>query len=195
MTDKDIFAERGRSLEEDYFRKKDKELIEKMRRAAAASGAREEMAKQTGLTDPEMLKELEALGFTPDTVVLLPLVPVVQMAWAEGGVTPAERSLVGKLARARGIQEGGVADRQLSDWLDRRPGEQVFTHATRLIRAMLAAPGHGDLSADDLVKYCESIAAASGGILGVIGRVSAEERQLLSTLAAELKGRGAEGEK
>ncbi len=189
MTEKDIFAERGRSLEEEYFRKKDRELIEKMRRTAAATDARAEMGKKTGLTDPEMLKELEALGFTPETVVLLPLVPVVQVAWAEGGVTPAERGLIVKLARARGIEEGSAADRQLSGWLDRRPAEQVFTHATRLIRAMLEAPGHGDLSADDLVNYCESIANASGGILGVIGRVSAEERQLLATLASQLKGR------
>lgn len=195
MTDKDIFAERGRSLEEEYFRKKDKELIEKMRRAAAATEARAEMGKKTGLTDPEMLQELETLGFTPETVVLLPLVPVVQVAWVEGGVTPAERSLIVTLARTRGVQEGGAADRQLSDWLDRRPGGHVFTHATRLIRAMLAAPGHGDLTADDLVKYCESIAEASGGILGIIGRVSAEERQLLATLAAGWKGRTAESEK
>jgi len=189
MADKDIFAERGRSLEEEYFRKKDRELVEKMRRVAAATDARAEMAKRTGLTDPEMLQELETLGFTPETVVLLPLVPVVQVAWAEGGVTPAERSVIVRLARARGIQEGGAADRQLADWLDRRPGEHVFTHAMRLIRAMLDVPGHGDLSADDLVQYCESIAEASGGILGFIGRVSAEERQLLATLAAELKGR------
>lgn len=189
MPDKDSLADRGRSLEEEYFRRKDKELIEKMRRAATATDARAEMGKRTGLTDPALLQELETLGFTPDTVLLLPLVPVVQMAWAEGGVTPAERSLIVTLARSRGIQEGGAADRHLADWLDRRPAEQVFTHATRLIRAMLAAPGHGDLSADDLVKYCESIAEASGGVLGFIGRVSAEERQLLATLAAGLKGR------
>jgi hypothetical protein len=188
MADKDILAERGRSLEDEYFRNKDKELLEKMRRAAATTETRGAMGKTTGLTDPEMLQDLEALGFTPETVGLLPLVPVVQMAWAEGGVTPAERSLIVTLARARGIQEGGAADRQLSDWLDHRPGEHVFTHATRLIRAMLAAPGHGDMTADDLVKHCESIAAASGGILG-INRVSAEERQLLATLAAGLKGR------
>ena len=189
MADKDILAERGRALEEDYFRKKDKELIEKMRSAATATEACVEMGKKIGLTDPEMLQELESLGFTPDTVVLLPLVPVVQMAWGEGGVTPAERSLIVRLARARGIQEGEAADRQLSDWLDRRPGGHVFAQATRLIRAMLAGPGHGDLNADDLVKYCQSIADASGGMLGIVGRVSAEERQLLATLADELKGR------
>jgi hypothetical protein len=188
MVDKDIFAERGRSLEEDYFRKKDRQLIEKMRAADAASQARAEMGKKTGLTDPALLQELEALGFTPETVALLPLVPVVKMAWAEGGVTPAERSLLVKLARSRGIDEGTLADRQLADWLEGRPPEHVFAHATRLIRAVLSTPGYDDLTADDLVKYCESIAAASGGMLG-INRVSAEERQMLATLADELKGR------
>jgi hypothetical protein len=188
MPDDNIFAERGRSLEEEYFRRKDKELIEKMRKAAAADEARSEMAKRTGLGDPELLKELEELGFTPETVILLPLVPIVQVAWAEGGVSPAERDLIVKLARTRGIEEGSAADRKLAEWLDARPGEQVFAHATRLIRAMLASPtAQAGLNADDLVKYCESIAAASGGILGM-KKISAEERALLSTIAASLKG-------
>jgi hypothetical protein len=190
MTDKDIFAERGRSLEEEYFRRKDKELIEKMRKAAAADAARAEMGKRTGLADPELLNELDALGFTPETVILLPLVPIVQVAWAEGGVSDAERHLIVKLARARGISEGSSADAQLKEWLDRRPADRVFINATRLIRAMLDAPGHPGISvtADDLVKQAEAIASASGGMLGIIGRVSAEEREILKTLAARLRG-------
>lgn len=195
MTDRDHFAERGRSLEDDYFRKKDQELIEKMRRAAAADQARAEkgqaraqIGQQVGITDPELLLELEARGFTPDTVVLLPLVPVVQVAWAEGGVSAAERDLIVKLARSRGIEEGSAADRTLTEWLDARPGAHVFAHATRLIRAMLASPATHDLTAADLVTHCESIAAASGGFLGM-NRISAEERQLLTALADELKAR------
>ena len=186
MSDKDIFAERGRSLEEDYFRKKDRELIDKMRKAAAAEQARSEMGQKVGISDPALLGELEGLGFTPDTVVLLPLVPVVQMAWAEGGVSAAERALILKLARSRGIAEGSAADRKLADWLGQNPGERVFAQATRLIRAMLDTPGQHDLTADDLVKQAEAIAAASGGILG-INKISAEERQLLASLAAQLK--------
>ena len=190
MTDKDIFADRGRSLEEEYFRRKDKELIEKMRQAAAADAARAEMGKRTGLTDPELLNELDALGFTPETVILLPLVPIVQVAWAEGGVSDAERHLIVKLARARGIGEGSSADVQLMEWLARRPSDRVFADATRLIRAMLDAPGHPGVgvTADDLVKQAEAIASASGGMLGIIGRVSAEEREILKTLAARLQG-------
>jgi hypothetical protein len=191
MTDKDIFTERGRSLEEEYFRRKDKELIEKMRKAAAAEEARVEMGKRTGLADPGLLAELETLGFTPETVILLPLVPIVQVAWAEGGVSDAERHLIVKLARARGISEGSAADAKLTEWLARRPADRVFVDAARLIRAMLDAPGHPGISitADDLVKQAESIASASGGMLGIIGRISAEERQILNTLAGQLKGR------
>jgi hypothetical protein len=143
------------------------------------------MGQKVGITDPELLKELDALGFTPETVVLLPLVPVVQMAWAEGDVSAAEGALLVKLARSRGIAEGSAADRRLADWLERRPPEHVFTQATRLIRAMLASSDQRDLTAADLVKQCEAIATASGGLLG-INRVSTEERQLLASLAEQL---------
>ncbi len=180
----------ARSREEEYFWKKDQELIAKMRRAAEADSARRELGARAGLDDPELLKELEALGFTVDTVALLPLMPLVQIAWAEAGVSPAERQLIVKLARARGIAEGSPADRQLSAWLTSPPDEQVFVRARRLIRAMLASPtsAASNLSADELVKYCESIAAASGGILG-LNKVSAEERAVLAQLAGDLTGR------
>jgi hypothetical protein len=188
MAEQDPLADRGKSLEEDYFRKKDRELIEQMREAAAVDQARRDLGAKTGLNDPALLDELQALGFTPETVALLPFVPLVRVAWAEGGVSPQERKMIVDLARARGIAQGSAADRQLGDWLDRRPAEAVFTRATRLISAMLAGPSANasDLSAEDLVKYCENIAAASGGMLG-IGRVSGEERKLLASIAAELK--------
>jgi hypothetical protein len=179
-------GDRGRSLEEDYFRKKDRELIEKMRLAAAAEATRQELSAKSGVQDPELLQELQALGFTPETVALLPLVPLVQVAWAEGDVSDAERKLIVQLARSRGIDAGGAADRQLTAWLSSRPDPQVFASASRLIRAMLDSPSAASpVTADDLVKYCEQIASASGGIFG-INRVSSEERALLDTIARDL---------
>ena len=188
MPERDSLAERGRAFEDDYFRKKDRELIEKMRTAAAADQTRQALTSGTGLTDPALLAELQALGFAPDTVSLLPLVPLVQMAWAEGGVSEAERDLIFELARSRGIASASAADQQLNGWLENRPSDDVFAGAMRLIRAMLdsgAAPA--GVSADEVVKHTEEIAAASGGILG-IGRISAEERALLERITADLKG-------
>src|SRR5687768_16278843 len=99
----------ARSREDEYFWKKDQELIEKMRRAAAADQARREIGAKAGIDDPELAAELEALGFTVETVLLLPLIPLVQVAWAEGGVSAAERQLIVKLARSRGVAEGSAA--------------------------------------------------------------------------------------
>ncbi len=191
MNEQDQLGKRGRFLEEEYFKRKDRELVEKMQHAAAAEQARGEMGRQTGLTDPALLQELEELGFTPDTVALLPLVPLLEMAWAEGGVTHAERDLVVRLARSRGIAANTPADRQLDLWVITRPEPSVFERARRLIAAMVAsgteAPA-GGINPDDLVAQCDLIAAASGGIFG-IGRVSAEERALLSAIAADLRTR------
>jgi hypothetical protein len=136
-----------------------------------------------------LLQALLDLGFTPDTISLLPLVPVVQVAWAEGGVTKQEFDQVLQLAAARGIAEGSPAHRQLIDWLGTCPSPAVFAGAGRLIRAMLdAGSGTVDVTADELVAYCEQIAGLSGGMFG-FGRVSAEERALLTQIAADLKAR------
>lgn len=195
MTEHDSLAERGRALEEDYFRRKDRELIEKMRLAATAEEDRGAMGRRTGLDDPATLTELQALGFTPDTVALLPVLPVLEIAWAEGEITTAERALIVRFARTRGIDEHGAADEQLARWMTHRPDDTVFQGARRLVTAVLSSESSrapGRLTADDLVAYCEEIAAASGGLLGLrLGSISAEERELLSRLASDLKSRQA----
>jgi hypothetical protein len=192
MADYDSIHERGRALEEEYFRKKNRELIGKMLQEATREEARRGMAAATGLSDPELLRQLQNLGFTPETVALLPLVPVVQMAWVDGSVSDAERSAIMKIARTRGIAEGSAAFHQLTAWLAERPAAGVFDSATRLIGAMIDSPAKDakTISADDLVAYCETIAAASGGLLG-IHKISSEERALLASLAGDLKKRKA----
>lgn len=186
----DGITDDARKREEEYFRRKDRELIERMRREAEAAAARRQLEAATGITDPETLKDLEALGFTPQTLPLLPLVPVIQVAWAEGGVSATEREMIVNLARTRDIAPGSPADQQLQAWLETRPSDETFRKAGRLIAAIIDQPGGTEMqiSADDLLKYCEQIAAASGGIFG-FGKVSAEERKALEQIATQLKKR------
>ena len=189
MSDKDGINSDVRSREEEYFRRKDRELVERMRQAAESDASRQAMEQTTGIHDPVLLQELEALGFTPATVSLLPLVPIVQVAWAEGGVSDNERKLIVEFARGRNIPAGSPADHQLSTWLAQRPSEDVFARATRLIRAMLDRPGaQAAWNVDDLIHHAEEIAEASGGILG-FGKISGEEKALLGRIQTALKGR------
>jgi len=187
VTDKDAFAERGRSLEEEFFHRKEKELIDKMRVRAAADEQRRRLGEQAGVADEEVLKDLQELGYTPETVMLLHLVPLIQTAWAEGGVSPRERDLIVKAARSRGIAAGSPADQQLELWLTQRPSDALFDKTLRAIRAILEAqsPETRAASEKDLLSLATAIAAASGGIVG-FRSVSEEERQILATISQEL---------
>jgi hypothetical protein len=190
VTKSDGITDDVRKREEEYFRRKDRELIERMRKEAEAASARKELETATGIHDPDSLKDLDELGFTPHTITLLPLVPVLQVAWAEGGVSTGEREMIVKLARSRRIEPGSEADALLHEWLERRPSDETFRKAGRLIAAMLDHPEAAGIhvTADDLIKYCEQIAAASGGIFG-FGSVSAEEKAALQQIAGLLKKR------
>ena len=190
MSQNDGITDDVRKREEEYFRRKDRELIEKMRRASEAAEARKLLESETGIHDPDMLQGLEELGFTPQTIGLLPLIPVLEVAWAESGVSTNERKAILELARARGIADGSLADRQLRTWLEVRPSGETFRKARRLIAAMVERPeeGHADITAEDLLRYCEEIAHASGGLFG-IGSVSVEEQAAMKQIAAELKKR------
>ena len=57
MPDDNPLGERGRAIEDDYFRKRDRELIEKLRQASAAETARRELSEKSGLHDPQMIED------------------------------------------------------------------------------------------------------------------------------------------
>lgn len=188
MTDKGLFGDRRRGLEEEYFRKQEQELIEKLRQRRAEEATRGLLAERTGIADQEILADLQALGYTPETVMLLHLVPLVQMAWAEGGVSDSERTLIIEAARARGIDADSAAERQLADWLTTRPADAFFERTLRAIAAILQARPSDEREAGerDLLSYCTAIASASGGILG-FGKVSPQEREVLARISHELE--------
>jgi hypothetical protein len=189
MSDSDAVDDGGRALDKESIRKKDRELLDKIRHASAFGGV---LKDRTSISDLAMLAELLDLGFTADTIVLLPLVPVIELAWAEGGIAPAERQLLVSLARRRGVEDGSTADRQLREWMEARPSSEVFGKAGRLIAALLSSGAlvTRGLTSEQLVSYCEEIASASGGLFGLpIRTVSTEERELLTRIAGDLETR------
>jgi hypothetical protein len=183
MPDKDTFSEMKRAKEEEYFKKKEMELIEAMKRRAEAERARQELADASGIADDEALQTLHDLGYTRDTVRLLHLVPLVYVAWAEGRVSPAERDLIFEAARLHGVADATPAHQQLSDWLERRPSHDFFEDTLRVIGHLVRSQGDETGGAGlDLLSYCERVAEASGGILG-LGKVSAEEDAALARIS------------
>ena len=185
MSNKDIFAERERGLEEEYFMRKERELIEKLHQKHSSENAQQQMAAATGIQDAEVIEALRELGYTPDTVMLLHLVPLIQVAWASGDVSEKERELILQAARSRGVATGSAAETQLNGWLTTKPTEAFFENTLRAIRILIEAlPANQRREArQDLWAYSRSIALASGGFLG-IGAISGDENAALEEIAA-----------
>jgi hypothetical protein len=188
VAEKEFLGDRRRNQEEEYFQRREQELIAKLRQRGHEEATRRRMAEGTGVADEEILRDLEALGYTPETVMLLHLVPLLQMAWAESGVSDRERTLIIEAARARGIDEGSPADRQLASWIAARPSFELFEKSPRVIGAILQArpAEEREASQRDLLSYSTAIASASGGILG-FGMVSPEEQRVLARIAQEFE--------
>jgi tellurite resistance protein len=183
-----LFPPHRHDLEEQYFRRIEQELIEKLRRRAEEAARLQRLSEHAGVADPEILNDLRALGYTPETLMLLYLAPLVHVAWADGEVSTRERQLILDTARARGVEQEPDAWRLLDRWLTVRPSQTAIEKTMHVIAALLQArsPQDREATRQDLLSYCTAIAEASGGILG-FGRVSPEEQRLLTEIASELQ--------
>ena len=188
MVPKDAFDELRKAKEEEYFRRKENELLERLKSRAATEAGRRKLGDALQTTDPQILEDLQAFGYDADTVKLLFVVPLIYVAWADGSVTPRERSLILELAKVDGKQEDNPAWRQLTQWLDARPPEEFFERSFRVIRSLLGgeSPEERSKSERDLLSSSVRIAEASGGILG-LRSISSAERSAMERVAAEIE--------
>ena len=149
----------------------------------------ERMAEASGISDREILADLQALGYTPDTVTLLRLAPVVEVAWAGGEITNGERAMILGTAATLNVQWESPAHFQLLDWIVCRPSSAFFEKSRRAVRSALRAlPGNERAERQrDLITSCRNVAVASAETLGIGREICDAERRVIDQLALELQ--------
>jgi tellurite resistance protein len=121
MTDS-LLEDRRKALEEQFFKKQDAELLQRMREQRAEQERRQALATASGVRDEAALEAMVQADIGPETLAALGLVPLVAVAWADGKLDDDEREAVLSAARGLGLEEGGPADRLLVGWRSSRPG-------------------------------------------------------------------------
>ena len=79
--EKDIFKERGRGMEEAYFRQQDAKLIERLHQEAKLEEIAIALAEKLQVDNPELLRRVMELGVKVDAAPAFFLAPLVQVAW------------------------------------------------------------------------------------------------------------------
>lgn len=184
----EILRDRGRSLEDEFFRREDQRLMQRLSELKAAETAREALAKASGITNPTVLEKLMEMGIRAETVAALSIVPLVEVAWADGTLDAKERRAV---VDAAGVAPGSTEGTLLEAWLDRRPDPKLLTAWTQLVHGMCE---HLDVDAaarlkKGLLERAAAVAAASGGLFGMGSKVSRAEADMLAKLESAFTDR------
>lgn len=167
--------------ENEHFVKRNAEALEAMRLRKRAR----EMGEATGVTDEDLMTHLVKLGIDVETVRVLHLVPMVQVAWANGQINQEERALIELAAQARGVSERPRARELLSAMLEQPPTPEVCNAALDFCRLVLSAEGEDGSGIESLQQVALRVAEAHGGFFG-IGAVTDGERRALEKIAKRL---------
>lgn len=172
------------SLEDAFFIKRDAELIEQQRRIAKMHRSRAALSDVSGITNPEVLDKLLELEITPQTLASLAVVPLVEVAWADGHVDAREHKAVLDAAKLNGFEKGDPDYALLDNWLNHRPSDKLLHAWVHYIRGLCETLEPSEIRAlqVELTGRARKVAEAAGGILGMALKVSPKENAVLKKM-------------
>ena len=172
----DSLKERGRSLEEAFFKKEESKQLEGHRKKLQVN----ELAEASGLDNTKALAPLVDLGVTADTIAAIALVPLIHVAWADGEMQENERKAILEAADEKGIKNDSPAHQLLDSWLDERPKATLFAAWSEYIGALKDEVDDKALAElkESIASFARDVAKSAGGFLGIKAVSGDEERAL-----------------
>jgi len=182
---------RAKTLEDLFFLEEEKRLTENLRKMKALKETKEALSQVSGIRDETILQKLVDLDVKPQTVASLALIPLIEVAWADGSVDEKEKNVVLKGAAKYVFGESQIDHDLLETWLDRKPGPELLAAWAQYVSELCGRLSAGEREKmrseilDDIVK----VARSSGGFLG-IGAISKKEKEMILGLkrAFDVKG-------
>jgi hypothetical protein len=138
---------------------------------------------------------LKDLKVPRDAYRVVSLLPLVYVAWADGRVQQSERSLILRIAKERGLLDHGGAE-ALERWLSDKPTRQQLMSNLAALNELAhsdhpMAQGFGADEEQLLLAWCQDVADAAGGLLGLRVARTEAETAALKTIANALDMRNA----
>ena len=187
----DSLSDRGHSLEEEFFKREDAKLLERLRALKHAETTRDLISRATGIKNKERLDKLMELKIGGETAAALSVLPIVEVAWADGSIDAKEREFLLQHAATKGFVPGTTEYALLEVWLEKRPEPRYFVAWLQLVHGLseqLTETENAHLKGV-VMERARAMAGASGGVLGV-GKISASESAMLAKIEKVFDRRG-----
>lgn len=184
----DPFESRRTSFEEGYFRQKDAEMVDKLRDVFQAKHDREDLRRLTGITSEDVLDRLMAVHAKGQMLTAFQLLPLVEIAWADGDRDKRESEAVIAAAIKHGVPPDSLALERIKEWLERGPDPEArkawYMYAQELRKTL--SPAELKTFREDLLQNARHIAELSGGFFGMFLNLSQGEKKVLQKMTDAL---------
>jgi hypothetical protein len=179
----DFWNDRRRALEDSFFAERDRELLARLRGELSQLEDQRKLAHVSGIIDEKVLQDLLASGIRAESLAAVRMIPLVEVAWCDGHVSPEERHAVLRAAAENGIQPDTACYQLLASWLETRPDPQVLNSWKEYVRELTKMMRDDTRRAfrRDLDGRLRKIAQAAGGFLGR-GKISQQEQDTIDEL-------------
>lgn len=174
----EFLGDRKKSLEESFFAKQNAALLDRMRAQREKQSRVEELTRASEIRDPVVIEKLVELGLDAASWAALSLVPLVEVAWADGAIDARERDAVLAAAADQGVAPGSPSRTLLESWLVARPQAALFAAWGEYATGLAARLGGAERAAlgREIVERARKVAQSAGGMLGIASISDAEKR-------------------
>jgi hypothetical protein len=174
---------KARALEDSFFANENAKLLKELREATIREEKRKEFREYLNIESDEIIDALVDLEVEPETLIAFFLVPLVEVAWADGEIQPKERDAIIKAAIERGVEDGSPTCTLLRNWLQTKPDVMLLKAWKGYIEELKGSLGQRSREhlKSGTMGRARAIAEAAGGFLGVAS-ISAAEKKMLEEL-------------
>lgn len=186
MSDPRVLRDREKALEDQFFHRHNEELRQKLRDKQNRERLQAELSRIEVFANEATLDRMIELGLSVDTWAAVSLVPLVEVAWADGTVEAKERKAVLAAAEANGVVSGSPSYDLLTGWLERKPDPALLDTWSSYVKQLCERipPDEQRALREELIGRARHVAEAAGGFLGLGAKISPAEEEMLDTLAA-----------
>lgn len=145
------------------------------------------------MDDIELKSALHSLGVDEESISAVALLPLVEVAWADGRVQPQERASILEHARERGLVSA-EGQRLIETWLRYRPSDAYLRRGREVLLALASRgddPRFTQATLKDIVDLCGRVAGAAGGLFGRFSGFDPREQEIVSEIAESFSRRRA----
>ncbi len=180
----ELFPERRKAFEESFFARVNDQLRREFQDHEADKERHRALAQACGVTDDKVLDHMMALHIGPETIAALALIPLVEVAWADGHSSKEQRAAVLHAAREHHLAPDSPSHRLLEHWLEHPPEPAMVAEWKEYIGALCKRlnPVLHVMLERELLGRARTVAAAAHGFLGLRHKPSPAARRVLAEM-------------